>query len=72
VPYILTDHRERRVRGRSLPGVGAASWILYPPGEGVTIWQIDVLSREALVHTGVTVPMLKGAKRYKDHFYEMM
>ncbi len=72
VPYILTDHRERRVRARSMPGVGAASWILYPPGETVTMWQIDVLSREALVHTGPTVPMLTGAKRYKDHFYEMM
>ncbi len=72
VPYILTDHRERRVRARSMPGVGAASWILYPPGETVTMWQIDVLSREALMHTGTTVPMLTGAKRYKDHFYEMM
>ena len=72
VPYILTDHRERRVRARSMPGVGAASWILYPPGEAVTMWQIDVLSKEALMHGGPTVPMLTGAKRYKDHFYEMM
>jgi hypothetical protein len=72
VPYILTDHRERRIRGRSMPGVGAASWILYPGDEPVTIWQIDVLSKEILVHTGRTVPMLSGLTRYKDHFYEMM
>jgi hypothetical protein len=72
VPYILTDHRERRVRGRSMTGVGAASWILYPPGEEVTMWQIDVLAREALMHGGPTVPMLTGMKSYKDHFYEMM
>ncbi len=36
------------------------------------MWQIDVLSREALLHTGPTVPMLTEDKRYKDHFYEMM
>ena len=72
VPYILTDHRERRARGRSMPAVGAASWILYPPGEIVTMWQIDVLNREALMHTGPTVPMLTGPKRYQDHFDEMM
>jgi hypothetical protein len=55
-----------------MPGVGAASWILYPPGETVTMWQISVLTGEALLHTGPTVPMLTGDKRYKDHFYEMM
>jgi hypothetical protein len=72
VPYILTDHRERRIRRRSVEGVGAASWILYPPDEPVTMWQIDLLSKQVLVHTGTTVPMLSGARRYKDHFYEMM
>lgn len=72
VPYILTDHRERRIRGRSMPGVGAASWILYPPDEPVTLWQLDVQSKQLMVHTGTTVPMLSGAKRYRDHFYEMM
>ena len=72
VPYILTDHRERRVRTRSAPGVGAASWILYPPGEPVTVWQLDVLSKQVLLHTGPTVPMLHGAKKYQDHLYEMM
>jgi hypothetical protein len=72
VPYILTDHRERRVRGRSQPGVGAASCILYPAGQPVTMWQIDVLSKDVLVHTGETVPMFDGPVRYRDHFYEMM
>jgi hypothetical protein len=72
VPYILTDHRERRIRGRSMTGVGAASWILYPPDEPVTMWQIDVQSKEVLLHTGTTVPMLSGPVKYRDHLYEMM
>lgn len=72
VPYILTDHRERRIRRRSLPGVGGASWVLYPPNEPVTMWQIDVLRKEVLCHTGTTVPMLSGPVRYRKHFYEMM
>ena len=71
-PYIITDHRERRVRSRSATGVGAASWVLYPADEPVTMWQIDVLSKEVLMHTGKTVPMLSGAARYRDHLYEMM
>jgi len=72
VPYIINDHRERRIRSRSMTGVGAGSWILYPGGEPVTMWQIDVESKDVLLHTGPTVPMLHGAKRYKDHLYEMM
>jgi hypothetical protein len=72
VPYYLVDHRERPIRARSTTGVSAASWILYPPDETVTVWQIDVQSKEILMHTGTTVPMLHGAKRYRDHFYEMM
>ncbi len=72
VPYILTDHRERRIRGRSQPGVGGASWVLYPPDEPVTIWQIDVLSKEILLHTGTTVPILSDCAKYKEHFYTMM
>ncbi len=72
VPYILTDHRERLVRQRSRPGVGAASWILYPGDETVTMWQIDVETRQIFVHTGKTVPMLSGAALYRDHLYEMM
>ncbi len=72
VPYYLVDHRERPIRGRSVTGGSAASWILYPGGEPVTIWQIDVLSREVLVHTGTTVPMLTRSALYGDHFYSMM
>jgi hypothetical protein len=72
VPYILVDHRERPIRKRSATGVSAASWILYPGGEPVTMWQVDVLSKEVLVHTGTTVPMLSQRAAYRDHFYEMM
>ena len=38
----------------------------------MTMWQIDVESKEVLMHTGTTVPMLSGAKKYADHLYEMM
>lgn len=72
VPYIIRDHRERPVRGHSLPGVGVGWCLVYPPDEPVTMWQIDVLSKEVLVHTGPTVPMLKGPVKYRDHLYEMM
>jgi hypothetical protein len=72
VPYILTDHRERQIRGRAMTGVSAASWILYPPDEPVTIWQIDVQTKEILLHTGKTVPMLSSGAVYRDHMYEMM
>lgn len=72
VPYILTDHRERLVRSRANPGVGAASWNLYPGNEPVTMWQIDVSAKEILVHTGKTVPMLSEKALYRDHLYEMM
>jgi hypothetical protein len=72
VPYILTDHRERRIRGRRMTGVGAASWVLYPPGEPVTMWQIEVLNKEVLAHTGTTVHMLTGPVKFRDHLWEMM
>ncbi|MHC4534517.1 MAG: hypothetical protein ACYS6K_11245 [Planctomycetota bacterium] len=72
VPYFLVDHRERPVRGRSMTGGSAASWILYPGDEPVTMWQVDVLSKEVLVHTGTTVPMLTRSALYGDHFYSMM
>jgi hypothetical protein len=72
VPYILTDHRERRIRARRTTGVGAASWILYPPNEPVTMWQIEVLNKEVLVHTGTTVHMLTGPVKFRDHLWEMM
>ncbi|MCC6862495.1 MAG: hypothetical protein IT158_28220 [Bryobacterales bacterium] len=71
-PYILTDHRERRVRARNATGVGGASWVLYPAGEPVTMWQIEVLNKEILVHTGKTVHMLAGPVKYRDHLWEMM
>jgi len=72
VPYIITDHRERHVRGRKQPGVGAASWVLYPPDETVTIWQLDVLRKEVLVHTGITTPIDTEVSFYKNHFWDMM
>ncbi len=72
VPYVLTDHRERRIRARRTTGVGAASWILYPPNEPVTMWQIEVLNKEVLVHTGTTVHMLTGPVKFRDHLWEMM
>jgi len=72
VPYNLVDHRERPVRGRSVTGGSAASWILYPGDEPVTMWQVDVMSKEILVHTGTTVPMLTRSALYGDHFYSMM
>jgi len=72
VPYIITDHRERRVRERSKPGVSAASWILYPPDEPVTIWQLDVLKKEILFHVGKTTPIYTKDSIYKDHLWEMM
>lgn len=72
VPYIITDHRERQVRARSKPGVSAASWILYPPDEPVTIWQLDVLRKEILLHTGKTTPIYNKDSIYKDHLWEMM
>jgi len=36
------------------------------------MWQVDVLSKEVLVHTGKTVRMLTKSARGKDHLYEMM
>jgi hypothetical protein len=36
------------------------------------MWQIDVLTKEILVHTGKTVPMLSKLAVYRDHLYEMM
>jgi hypothetical protein len=72
VPYYLVDHRERPIRGRAVTGGSAASWILYPGDEPVTMWQLDVTNREILMHTGKTVPMLSEFQAYRDHFYEMM
>jgi len=72
VPYIITDHRERRVRKRSKPGVSTASWILYPPDEPVTVWQLDVLKKEILFHVGKTTPIYNKESIYQDHLWEMM
>jgi len=83
VPYILVDHRERDVREHSKTGVGAVATILYPPNEPITIWRINLLTKEILVHTGKTVSMSSvhnvygGAMDsmppvYKSHYYEMM
>jgi hypothetical protein len=72
VPYIITDHRERQVRARSKKGVSAASWILYPPDEPVTIWQLDVLKKEILLHVGKTIPIYSKESLYKNHLWEMM
>ena len=32
----------------------------------------DVQRKEILLHVGPSIPMLSGAKRYRDHLYEMM
>ena len=55
-----------------MTGGSAASWILYPGGEPVTMWQIDVLSKEVLMHTGTTVPMLTRSALFGEHYYSMM
>jgi hypothetical protein len=72
VAYVLRDHRERIVRAHSQPGVSLGWCMLYPPNEPVTFWQVDVFSKEVLLHTGRTVPMFSPASKYRDHFYEMM
>jgi len=67
-PYIIRDHAERRVREHSVPGCGACSEVLYPSGEPVTIWRINVLDRTIYLHTGTTVD---GYSLYKDFDYLM-
>jgi len=67
-PYIIRDHAERGISGHSKPGVGACSEVLFPVNEPVTIWRIDVLRKEILVHTGTTV---SGYSLYKDFGYLM-
>ena len=64
-PYVIRDHAERPVRSHATPGCGACSEVVYPAGEPVTIWRIDLLSKMILVHTGTTV----SHSIYKD-FYE--
>jgi hypothetical protein len=69
IPYVIVDHRERLVREHSKPGVGAVLRVLYPPNEPATIWRIDILSKDILVHTGTTI---SRPTFYKDHFDETM
>jgi hypothetical protein len=68
VPYNIRDHAERPVKGHSKPGCGACSEVLYPPGEPVTIWRIDLLTKNILVHTGTTA----NHNIYKDFYKEIM
>lgn len=63
VPYVIRDHAERLVEEHSMPGVGACSEVLFPPGEAATVWRIDVPTRSILVHTGKTVD---GYSLYDD------
>ncbi len=65
VPYVIRDHAERPVRSHAKPGCAACSEVVYPAGEPVTIWRIDLLSKMILVHTGTTA----NYNVYKD-FYE--
>ena len=69
VPYILVGHRERDIRGHSQIGVGAVATIFYPPNEPVTIWRINLLTKEVLVHTGTTI---SRASVFRNHYEEMM
>ncbi|MBU0608236.1 MAG: hypothetical protein KKI08_10120 [Armatimonadetes bacterium] len=55
VPYVIRDHAERMVREHSVPGAGACSEVLFPPGEPATVWRIDVPTKSILTHTGQTV-----------------
>lgn len=80
IPYVITDHRERSVRAHSRTGVGACTSVLYPPNEPGTIWRIDVLSKDVLVHTGTTIAnptaqamgLTKVPSPYKPHWNETM
>jgi len=80
VPYVIMDHRERSVRAHSKPGVGACTSVLYPPNEPGTIWRIDIMTRDVLVHTGVTIAnptacamgLVNVSSPYKPHWNETM
>jgi|GEM_PF-342409 len=80
VPYVITDHRERAVRAHSKPGVGACTSVLYPPNEPGTIWRIDIMTKDVLVHTGTTIAnptaqamgLTSVPSPYKPHWNETM
>ena len=57
VPYILIDHRERKVRRIRRRESGPLPASCTPADEPVTMWQVDVLTKEVMVHTGTSVPM---------------
>ena len=80
IPYVITDHRERAVRAHSKPGVGACTSVLYPPNEPGTIWRIDIMTKDVLVHTGTTIAnptaqamgLTSVPSPYKPHWNETM
>ena len=80
IPYVITDHRERAVRAHSQPGVGACTSVLYPPNEPGTIWRIDVMTKDVLVHMGTTIAnptahamgLTSVRSPYKPHWNETM
>ena len=67
-PYVIRDHAERGFREHAVPGCGAASEVIFPENEPVTIWRLSLLTKEILVHTGKTV---SGYKLYKE-FTDLM
>ncbi|MBN2127943.1 MAG: twin-arginine translocation signal domain-containing protein [Sedimentisphaerales bacterium] len=80
IPYVIMDHRERAVRAHSQPGVGACTSVLYPPNEPGTIWRIDIMTKDVLVHTGITIAnptaqamgLTTVSSPYKPHWNETM
>jgi len=80
IPYVITDHRERDVRAHCKTGVGACTSVLYPPNEPGTIWRIDVMTKDVLVHTGITIAnptaqamgLTTVPSPYKPHWNETM
>jgi len=80
IPYVIMDHRERAVRAHSQPGVGACTSVLYPPNEPGTIWRIDIMSGDVLVHTGTTIAnptaqamgLTNVPSPYRPHWNETM
>ena len=80
IPYVIVDHRERAVRAHSKPGVGACTSVLYPPNEPGTIWRIDIMTKDVLVHTGTTIAnptaqamgLTKVRSPYRPHWNETM
>lgn len=80
IPYVIVDHRERAVRAHSKTGVGACTSVLYPPNEPGTIWRIDIMTGDVLVHTGTTIAnptalamgLTSVPSPYRPHWNEVM